>query len=139
MIRISIFLLLTGLAMTICRCQFRSIADDEISLSSYRWALHQILGERISLSYYPEGVPLIKFSPEGDMEVHSGCQNLYGSFAVMGGKIRIDIDKVAIHRCPHEGEKDFLLALTYSNRFYLAKEKLFLLRDTTELIGFFPK
>ena len=131
--------LLAGVFTAMCSCQFNSVPQEENTITTNGWLLHQMGGENIHPENFPGGIPRLQFHPEGNLDVYAGCQFLKGSFIVQSDTISMKLDSATKKLCIGPGETKFLLALKASNGFMLAKERLFLLKDTTVLMSFFPK
>jgi heat shock protein HslJ len=127
------------ICLLVCSCQFNTLPQDENPITTNGWLLHQMDGETIHPENFPGGIPRLKFHPEGNMEVYAGCQYLSGSFIVQNDTILLKVDSAPSKNCIGPGEIKFLRALKTSNNFMLGKERLFLLKDTTILMSFFPK
>jgi hypothetical protein len=120
-------------------CQFNSLPQDENPITANGWLLLQMDGESIRPENFPGGIPRLLFHPEGNMEVYAGCQYLSGSFIVQSDTILMKVDPIIKSKCIGPSEARFFWALKTSNSFMLGKERLFLLKDTTILMSFFPK
>jgi heat shock protein HslJ len=133
-------MLLPVLGACILSCsQFKSLRQEDVTITTWGWSLHTLMGKAIDLANFPNGAPHLTFLPEGELQVRTGCNSLPGRFVVRDQSIYMMIAPAVKPSCTNSEESDFLRALKSSNRYVLGKDKLYLVRDTTVLMSFFPK
>ncbi len=104
------------------------------------WALQRLNGEAVDASGLPQGVPTLEFH-SGDLRVtgHSGCNNLTGSFAMMGPR-SLEFSQLASTRraCPDTSVEDAFLAAISGKRldFEISEGSMALLRRGEEVARF---
>jgi hypothetical protein len=106
-------------------------------LTSNNWVLSEIKTQSVTLHDFKNGKPYLHFSPEGKLTIFTGCDYLRGTFVARGSVIRMRFDTANL--CRTYLASDFVNALKMSNTFKTRLEKLVLIRDTSELMFFFPK
>ncbi|HET6993633.1 MAG TPA: META domain-containing protein [Chitinophagaceae bacterium] len=106
-------------------------------LTSSNWVLSEIKDQAVTLHDFKKGKPYLHFSTEGQLTIFTGCDYLQGTFVARGSLIRMKFDTSNL--CRTYLASDFVNALKLSNTFKTRLEKLVLIRDTSELMYFFPK
>lgn len=120
-------------------CSFsKKVSDPEEMLYATDWILYNLKGSNISLDAFAEGVPRIKFDPDGNIKIFTGCNVIMGKFSISGNYLNLDFVSDS-GMCPGVAANDFINSLKDSKRYVMMKEKLMLMDDSSVLMAFFPK
>lgn len=113
--------------------------DPLTALSSGRWMLDSLEGEKADSTNFGKGMPYLEFNKE-EMRVSgfAGCNRFMGGFTV-AKENGISLDKLASTKMACMGvdrESEFLAALDKADHYKVKGESLQLLSGKTELMTF---
>src|SRR5690349_8546135 len=88
-------------------CSFsKKVSDPEEVLYATDWILYNMKGSNISLDAFAEGVPRIKFDPDGNIKIFTGCNMISGKFSISGSYLNLDFISDS-GMCPGIASNDF--------------------------------
>src|SRR5262245_2616574 len=92
-------------------CSFsKKVSDPEEKLYASDWVLYNLKGSNISLDYFAEGAPNIKFDPDGNIRIFTGCNTISGKFSISGSFLNLDFVSDS-GTCSGVLENDFINSL----------------------------
>ena len=112
-------------------------ADMMEALTANSWVLRQMDAKEVSMGDFEKGAPYLKFHRDGKLKIFTGCDYIDGTFWTRGSLLWMSFD--TSNRCNDYLVSNFLVNLRSSNTFKTKLERLILIRNTDELMYFFPK
>ena len=120
-------------------CSFsKKVSDPEEVLYATDWILYNMKGSNISMDAFAEGAPRLKFDPNGNIMIFTGCNTINGKFSISGSYLNLDFASDS-EMCPGVMQNDFINSLKDSKRYVMMKERLMLMDGSSVLMAFFPK
>jgi|GEM_PF-936349 len=124
------------MAMSSCFYGKGSIDPMEI-LTANSWVLREMNAKEVSMGDFEKGAPYLKFHADGKLQIFTGCDYIDGTFRTNGSLLWMSFN--TSNPCKGYLVANFLTNLRYSNTYKTKLERLILIRDTDEVMYFFPK